>query len=242
MTDNRGEVKEPQRGCGSGRRGGAVLQRYTKTPPASTSSPLFLCLHSSLLLPSPRPLRSHEWFVFTSTEVLCMLRLGLWRRAAQHLRGRKWSSYTTWKCLHPLMVAYLCQCCSIRAGRVKTKAAWDTFPSHNMTWKRATRISFKRYNLWLMIVVSQELSKTEWLTNWSQLMSQLSRGGNRQCLHPTLSLNTGSSSSGCQLKFDREKIVPPHETAHSNICGLSQVPVSWFLERDTGVVFFFFFF
>lgn len=47
MTDNRGEVKEPQRGCGSGRRGGAALQRYTETPPASTSSPPFL-LSSSL--------------------------------------------------------------------------------------------------------------------------------------------------------------------------------------------------
>lgn len=125
MTDNRGEVKEPQRGCGSGRRGGAALQRYTETPPASTSSPPFLLSSSlpSAPISSSLPSSSLPWMICVHANggIMYASFRSLRKRAAQHLGRRKWSGYTTWKCLHPVTVAYLCQCCSIRAGRVKTK-------------------------------------------------------------------------------------------------------------------------
>lgn len=75
MTDNSGELRELQRGCGSGRWGDAVLQLYTKHHPLSPHlSFSFVFLFSLLLLPSPSLLSSlffHVWFVFKPTEVLC---------------------------------------------------------------------------------------------------------------------------------------------------------------------------
>lgn len=138
MTDDSGELKELQRGCGTGRRGASIINQ---TPPASTSPPLFLWLifyfFSSFSAPITSSLLSSPlltvWFVCMSTEVLCMLRLyfeklhrfPLWRWSnLQH----KTSHFG--RCLHISAWAAV-----LGPRRTETQGAWDGFASHNMTWK-----------------------------------------------------------------------------------------------------------